>query len=81
MGRFGNVMLTGGESNLELSARAGEVVRFYFTNTANTRLFNVAIPGALPSKSCAPARTSPPSGHGSTCNAIEPPTRRWPSNH
>src|SRR3954447_6823184 len=46
MGRFGNVMLTGGESNLELSARAGEVVRFYLTNTANTRLFNVAIPGA-----------------------------------
>ena len=46
MGRFGNVMFTGGESNLELNARAGEVVRFYFTNTANTRLFNVAIPGA-----------------------------------
>jgi FtsP/CotA-like multicopper oxidase with cupredoxin domain len=46
MGRFGNVMLTGGESNLELNARAGEVVRFYLTNTANTRLFNVAIPGA-----------------------------------
>ncbi len=46
MGRFGNVMLTGGEKNLELNARAGEVVRFYFTNTANTRLFNVAIPGA-----------------------------------
>ena len=44
MGRFGNVMLTGGEPNLELNARAGEVVRFYFTNTANTRLFNVAIP-------------------------------------
>jgi len=46
MGRFGNVMLTGGENNLELTARAGEVVRFYFTNTANTRLFNVNIPGA-----------------------------------
>jgi FtsP/CotA-like multicopper oxidase with cupredoxin domain len=46
MGRFGNVMLTGGESNLALTARAGEVVRFYFTNTANTRLFNVAVPGA-----------------------------------
>ena len=46
MGRFGNVMLTGGETNLELEARAGEVVRFYFTNTANTRLFNVALPGA-----------------------------------
>jgi FtsP/CotA-like multicopper oxidase with cupredoxin domain len=45
MGRFGNVMLTGGETNLELVALTGEVVRFYFTNTANTRLFNVALPG------------------------------------
>ena len=25
---------------------AGEVVRFFFTNTANTRIFNVSIPGA-----------------------------------
>ncbi len=46
MGRFGNVMLTGGETKLELTAQFGEVVRFYFTNTANTRLFNVALPGA-----------------------------------
>jgi FtsP/CotA-like multicopper oxidase with cupredoxin domain len=46
MGRFGNVMLTGGETNLTLEAQVGEVVRFYFTNTANTRLFNVALPGA-----------------------------------
>ncbi len=46
MGRFGNVMLTGGETNLVLGAEVGEVVRFYFTNTANTRLFNVALPGA-----------------------------------
>jgi FtsP/CotA-like multicopper oxidase with cupredoxin domain len=46
MGRFGNVMLTGGETNLSLGARVSEVVRFYFTNTANTRLFNVALPGA-----------------------------------
>jgi FtsP/CotA-like multicopper oxidase with cupredoxin domain len=46
MGRFGNVMLTGGETNLSLEAQAGEVVRFYLTNTANTRLFNVALPGA-----------------------------------
>ena len=45
MGRFGNVMLTGGETNLALRAQVGEVVRFYFTNTANTRLFNVALPG------------------------------------
>ena len=45
MGRFGNVMLTAGDTNPALSASAGEVVRFYFTNTANTRLFNVAVPG------------------------------------
>jgi FtsP/CotA-like multicopper oxidase with cupredoxin domain len=45
MGRFGNVMLTGGETTLDLHANAGEVVRFYFTNTANTRLFNIAVPG------------------------------------
>jgi FtsP/CotA-like multicopper oxidase with cupredoxin domain len=41
MGRFGNTMLTGGEVDAELSAALGEVVRFYFTNTANTRVFNV----------------------------------------
>lgn len=45
MGRFGNVMLTRGENQLRLRARAGEVVRFYLVNTANTRLFNVRIPG------------------------------------
>jgi FtsP/CotA-like multicopper oxidase with cupredoxin domain len=46
MGRFGNVMLIAGEPDLELDAKRGEVVRFYFTNTANTRVFNVAVPGA-----------------------------------
>ena len=46
MGRFGNVMLIAGESDLSLEAKRGEVVRFYFTNTANTRVFNVALPGA-----------------------------------
>ena len=46
MGRFGNVMLVSGEPDLALTARRGEVVRFYFTNTANTRVFNVALPGA-----------------------------------
>ena len=46
MGRFGNVMLVGGETDLSLNARVGEVVRFYLTNTANTRVFNVAVPGA-----------------------------------
>ena len=46
MGRFGNVMLTGGEARFEAQARVGEVVRLYLTNTANTRIFNVALPGA-----------------------------------
>src|SRR4051794_3701782 len=46
MGRFGNVMLTSGEAELSLEVKRGEVVRFYFTNTANTRVFNVTLPGA-----------------------------------
>src|SRR4029079_4568850 len=46
MGRFGNVMLVAGEPNLHLEARPGEVVRFYFTRAARSRLFNVALPGA-----------------------------------
>jgi FtsP/CotA-like multicopper oxidase with cupredoxin domain len=46
MGRFGNVMLVSGEPDLSLEAKRGEVVRFYFTNTANTRVFNVTLPGA-----------------------------------
>jgi FtsP/CotA-like multicopper oxidase with cupredoxin domain len=46
MGRFGNVMLVSGEPDLSLRAKHGEVVRFYFTNTANTRVFNVTLPGA-----------------------------------
>ncbi|MGZ8695695.1 MAG: multicopper oxidase domain-containing protein, partial [Gaiellaceae bacterium] len=46
MGRFGNVFLVGGETDLTLAARTGEVVRLFLTNTANTRVFNVALPGA-----------------------------------
>ena len=46
MGRFGNVLLTGGETDLALHAQVGEVVRLYLTNTANTRVFKVALPGA-----------------------------------
>ncbi len=46
MGRFGNVFLIGGESDCTLSARAGEVMRLWLTNTANTRVFNVRLPGA-----------------------------------
>src|SRR5205814_4159262 len=46
MGRFGDVMLVAGETDLKLTARLGEVVRFYLTNTANTRVFKVKLPGA-----------------------------------
>ncbi len=46
MGRFGDVMLVGGVTDLELAAASGEVVRFYLTNTANTRVFKVQLPGA-----------------------------------
>jgi FtsP/CotA-like multicopper oxidase with cupredoxin domain len=46
MGRFGNVLLVGGEPELAITAQAGEVVRLYLTNTANTRVFKVALPGA-----------------------------------
>src|SRR3954466_12864057 len=46
MGRFGNVMLIAGEPELRLDVKRGEVVRFYFTDTANTRVFNVTLPGA-----------------------------------
>jgi FtsP/CotA-like multicopper oxidase with cupredoxin domain len=46
MGRYGNVLLVGGEADRSLDVKRGEVVRFYLTNTANTRVFNVALPGA-----------------------------------
>jgi FtsP/CotA-like multicopper oxidase with cupredoxin domain len=46
MGRFGDVLLVSGDPDLSLTARVGEVVRFYLTNTANTRVFRVALPGA-----------------------------------
>ena len=46
MGRFGNALLIGGEPDQALTARPGEVVRLWLTNTANTRVFNVRLPGA-----------------------------------
>jgi FtsP/CotA-like multicopper oxidase with cupredoxin domain len=46
MGRFGDVLLVSGDPDLSLTARGGEVVRFYLTNTANSRVFKVALPGA-----------------------------------
>ena len=45
MGRFGNVMLINGETSFAGDAAPGEVVRLYLVNTANTRIFNFALPG------------------------------------
>jgi len=46
MGRFGDQFLVNGEPMLSLTARKGEVIRFYLTDTANTRVFNVVAHGA-----------------------------------
>ena len=46
MGRFGNVMLTNGETDLRAEAKVGEVVRLHLVDTANTRIFNFGISGA-----------------------------------
>ena len=46
MGRFGTVLLINGETEASFAVTRGEVVRLYLTNTANTRVFNVAIAGA-----------------------------------
>jgi FtsP/CotA-like multicopper oxidase with cupredoxin domain len=46
MGRFGNVMLTNGTTDYTLSVQRGEVVRFYITNVANSRTFNLVFEGA-----------------------------------
>ena len=46
MGRFGNTLLVNGEPSYRLSVQRGEVVRFYLTNVANTRTFNLSFSGA-----------------------------------
>jgi suppressor of ftsI len=45
LGRYGNVLLVNGEEHYQLKVRAGERVRFYLTNAANARPFNIALPG------------------------------------
>ena len=49
MGRFGNLLLVNGEPDYELRVQRGEVVRFFLTNVANTRTFNVHF-GGVPIK-------------------------------
>ena len=45
-GRFGNIMLINGDDNYSMQVTTGEVVRFYITNVASTRVFNFSIPNA-----------------------------------
>jgi len=46
MGRFGNTMLVNGATDYSISVQRGEVVRFYLTNVANSRTFNVTFGNA-----------------------------------
>jgi FtsP/CotA-like multicopper oxidase with cupredoxin domain len=46
MGRVGNVLLVNGEPDYTLHAHRGEVVRFYLTNTASSRTWNLSFGGA-----------------------------------
>jgi len=46
MGRVGNVLTVNGEPNYKLSAKKGEVVRFFFTNVSNARTYNMSFSGA-----------------------------------
>ena len=45
MGRFGNSFLINGQEKYGLSAKKGEVIRFYITNPSNVRVLNLMIPG------------------------------------
>jgi predicted ATPase/FtsP/CotA-like multicopper oxidase with cupredoxin domain len=46
MGRYGTALLVNGQTEPTFDVARGDVVRLYLTNTANTRIFNVAITGA-----------------------------------
>lgn len=46
LGRYGNTHLVNGEENYNLPVKAGEVIRFYVTNVANARTYNLSIPDA-----------------------------------
>ena len=46
MGPFGDVLLVGGKTDISLTARLGEVLRLYLTNTASTREIAFEPPGS-----------------------------------
>jgi len=43
MGRFGNTFLLNGVADYQLEVKQDEVIRFYLTNTSNTRTYNISI--------------------------------------
>jgi suppressor of ftsI len=43
MGRYGNTFLINGETDFSFEATRGEIVRFFLTNSANTRTFNISL--------------------------------------
>lgn len=45
MGRFGNHMLVNGEKEWFLEVDSGSIIRFFLTDAASTRVFNVSIEG------------------------------------
>ena len=46
MGRFGNVLMVNGKTDYTFSVNKDDVVRFYITNVANVRPFNISFGGA-----------------------------------
>jgi FtsP/CotA-like multicopper oxidase with cupredoxin domain len=45
MGRVGNIPLVNGEPDWSLTVKRGQVVRFFFTDVASSRTWNVSFPG------------------------------------
>lgn len=45
MGRFGNLYLINGDTAFSMTVKRGEVVRFFATNSANARSFNIGLAG------------------------------------
>jgi suppressor of ftsI len=46
MGRMGNVLLSNGSPAVHLTAKRGQSIRLLLTNVANSRVFNLSLPGA-----------------------------------
>ncbi len=47
MGRFGDTLLINDKEDYNLTVKAGEIIRVYITNVANTRTFDLSFDGAM----------------------------------